>query len=196
MGEVFSDSSGNLPQLTVEQARLKQLVDCICQQKYPNNLNLADATAAADPSRVQERLRQSSFSRLLLADGQSLSAEPAKPHKSESELLVGLANLTSVSLRAWSWNLEGTAGVRDEEYWAKKLDIRLRYSNGTQKAWQVLSAYTSSGSPETPALWREVVAADHTEMGYGSHGHAKLYGVQPENVCEFIDIAQDIFESS
>jgi len=180
------------PNLTVQQMHLRNLCREVLALKPENKLNLVDVPVSTDPVELQEKLRKSSFGKLLLADGQSLSADPPNAYHFDLGLYVGDAKPQCAGIRVWDWKYENPIEDTKEE-WAHALDIIIVYEKDKQKAWQKITATSTSKSPHIPRLSRDVFADAYREMGYEGHNQEILRLVSPENVDEFLQIATELF---
>lgn len=196
------------PELLPVQLQLKDLADEILALK-PETNPLTNIAFEIDlmPDVVDERLKRSSFSQLLLPDGASLSASPPNEYHHDLGLFVGDAELVKVWVRAWGWKEEkyrkdpngpdkppfDIIRFPGEEDWVRQLDISLHYQKGIDTASQTITSYDSSCKAGLPSLSRDVYASAYAETGYEGHNQAFIDDRSEDQVLEFLAIARELF---
>ncbi len=175
------------PDLLPVQESLKEQADEILAFKGKHAL-FFEAKVDVDPVELQARLRDSvtfpTLGRIMLANGDSLSAVPPNERQRDLDLFVVDESLKAVSVRGWGIEYPksrfvtvGDEGERDnfvvfdgETDWDRRLTIKLHYDNGLQRAMQTLSLETSSeNAGQLPGFYRDVIAPAYAVQGYNGH---------------------------
>lgn len=192
----------------VQQSRqLKELADAILARKPPGSpLAFVHCSVEVDPVQLEKVIRQSSFGSLLLCRGASLSA-PQSDYYPDLNLFASTQFLCAVELSAWGreydkyrvdpkgpsvppYRIKDYPGQKD---WARQVDIRLWYSNGTEEACQVITLFGASGYRGLPQLSRDVIAPAYAETGYEGHNQKCPARTSARQVSEFLGIATNLF---
>lgn len=196
------------PPLLPSQLAVKSACDEILKLKrVKSQLSFITIPSTLDPGDIQERLRASSIGDLMLGDGDSLSVVGDGGYHRDLELYVGDSNLIAVEVRAWGWTFakyridpEGpqqppydVLAYPGEKDWARKLDVRLWYSNAKHSAAQEIGVTARSFRSEMPGFERNVVAPAYAETGYEGHNGAWRGARDEREVVDFLRIAQDLF---
>lgn len=163
-----------------------------------------------DPVAIQDRLRQSTFTGLLLADGDSLSAPNPGVHQPDINLYVGPDTLNRLSITAWLWEYNkiridpngpekppfDIIKYPGEKDWTHQLDINLHYKDPIHTATQKISMQTGSlYSGELPSISRDVSSMSYAEQGY--EGHNQVGGIvnNEEEVIMYLGLVRELFEA-
>lgn len=195
------------PELIPSQQAVKELADSILSFKPEKaQITFWGFRSSVSPDDLQTKLRDTHFGDLLLADGDTLSIATDRYYP-DLDLFVGKAEMTGVGIRAYGWEENKwriySGGPQEPPYdvirypgekdWSRELEIRLSYSNGKERASQIIAVSTSSrGAGQTPLIVRLVSAPAYAETGY--EGHSRVYKRDSdEAVTEFIELASEVF---
>lgn len=197
------------PELLGCQINIKSLCDDVLALKPEGSpLTFWEVSGDVEPETILEKLRNiRSLGRILLYEGESLSAPSGGERYPDLGIFATNAILRAVSIRAWGWEDDKwriNPGGPDkppydvirypgEKDWIRQSDIVITYSDGKQSAIETISIYTGSRIAGTlPSFTRDVWAMEYAETGYEGHNKKSIKPEDEAEIEEFIDIAKSI----
>ncbi len=196
------------PELLLSQAALRELSqEMLALKPEGSPLTYITIDTAATPGAVEDRLRGSRISDLLLKEGDSLSMPNGGDYYPDLDLYIGKAKLAGVMLRAWGCDFpkarddesepHGYREYEGEADWMHKLDILLYYANDKNWAVQEISVSSAqSNAGRMPSFTRDVSAPEYAETGYEGHNQAYRNAKDEDEVMEFLALVKELFDQS
>jgi hypothetical protein len=191
-------------ELSLSQAAIKELADeMLALRPEGYDMNVIHFAVDQPAQDVEEKLKEYSFSDLLLKDGDSLSADPPNSYHHDLGLYIGQAQPYAVEVRAWGWDYDADSNpikVGDQKpvvQWGRNLEIKIWYSNDDQAAGQEIGIGSwSYHAGDIPRFHRDVTAPAYAEMGYEGHNQKIRDAKDEEEVLKFVDLVRELFASS
>jgi hypothetical protein len=194
--------------VTAEQLQINQVAEKFLALKgwSPEDITF---TCLIDPKEFEARIKDSVLSALLLPEGASLLMLYPYGEPPKEDLLIGEAEIKSVDIRAFGYNVkifngDGRASIAepnlDPNQWMRSLEINLWYGR-PDKHWveakQILHAVTQNNmfALRPINLYRDVYSAHSHGVGYISHNEAFLDEITPDHVQTFADLASELFDA-
>jgi hypothetical protein len=204
-----SDPKPQNPELLLAEVAVNDLCDEIFALK-PEEVILTFWAfgSKCEPEKVRERLKKSSFSDLMLKNGDTLSELPPDQYHNDLGLYIGTTPLHTVEICAWKqerdkyridpngpkqppFNVIEYPGEKD---WRRSLDIKLWYGRG-KEVFESLRVDTDSDDPGSlPYFSSKVFATAYAEMGYSGHHWQGREARDQTEVLDFVALARKIFK--
>jgi hypothetical protein len=195
--------------VTPEQLLINQIAEKLLALKGWSSEDIT-FTCLVGATEFEERIKDSSLSALLLPEGASL-LEPYPYGKAPKEdLVIGEAEIKSVDIRAFGYNVQifdGDGYVSicqpnlDPDQWLRSLEINLWYGRPSLhyvEAKQILCAVTQnnmSGHIPPLNLYRDVYSTASRSAGYIGHNKAFLDEITSDHIQTFVDLANELFDA-
>jgi hypothetical protein len=178
-----------------QNEQIKSLCNKILEDRPESGRKECMIYLKADPESAEKRLRSSSFSKIVLAENESLSQQPPEALYPDLDMFVGNAQPVAVGIRAWRL----VPGDREpsEENNTYRLSIEVCYEKNTTEVWESIRLELNPRRQGTPGLYRRLLAAKYLNndpTDYKGHSHQSLNGVQPKNIKEFLAIFSELYE--
>jgi hypothetical protein len=197
------------PRFRAQVEQIRQLREQILADEVDSPKRDCLIYVNADPQAVEDRLRHSSFGKIVLPNGASLSQQPPSRQFPELGLFVGDAKPVETALRVWK--LSPSDRPPTEENKSTKLSIEICYKKGEIEVWQTICVALRPELPNTPSMYRLLLSKEYMleekqnieersnefnnviKPNYHGHNFESLYGVQEDNVSEFLEIFDELY---